>query len=61
GSHTDMKGLGDAATLMKGQGYFQLHVLAHGTSIIINMNHNATHANVAQARQLAGIALQHLH
>jgi hypothetical protein len=60
-SFTDVKGLGEAATLLKGQGFFQLHILAHGIAIVININHQATTANIDQARQLAGIALQHLH
>lgn len=58
---TDVKGLGAAATLLKGQGFFQLHVLAHGFSMVINLNHQATATNTAKARQLADIALQHLH
>lgn len=58
---TDVKGLGAAATLLKGQGFFQLHVLAHGFSIVVNMNHPATAASTAQARHIADIALQHLH
>lgn len=57
---TDVRGVGDAATLLEAQGFFQLHVLARGIAIVINMNHNATTANVAKVRKLAGIALQNL-
>ena len=57
---TDIKGLGEAATLLKGQGFFQLHVLAHDIAVVINMNRHATAANITQAKQLANVALQHL-
>lgn len=57
---TDVKGIGDAATLLKGQGYFQLHVLAHGTAIVINMNRQANADTVKRVEKLARIALDHL-
>ena len=60
-SFTDVNGLGEAAYLLKTQGSFQLHVLAHGTAIVISMIHDANAKSVSQARALAAIALQHLH
>lgn len=57
---TDVKGLGEAATLLKGQGFFQLHVLAHGTSMVINIDQNANDEAVARAEKLARIAIGNL-
>jgi hypothetical protein len=59
-SFTDIKGLGDAAYLAKTSAYFQLHVLAHGTVIVINRNIAASAKSVEQAEQLARIALTRL-
>lgn len=56
----DVKGLGEAAYLAESPGYFQLHVLNRGTVIVINMNRDATAANVTQAERLARVALAHL-
>jgi hypothetical protein len=53
--------LGEAAWLVKGPGSsFQIHVLAHGVSLVISMNRDATSARIAQARRLAETALDHL-
>lgn len=53
--------LGEAAWLVKGPGSsFQIHVLAHGVSLVISMNRDATPARIAQARRLAETALDHL-
>lgn len=53
--------LGEAAWLVKGPGSsFQIHVLAHGVSLVISMNRDATPARIAQVRRLAETALDHL-
>ena len=57
---TDVKGLGEAAYLLKAAGSFQLHVIAHGTAIVIGMLQNATPTAVTQSKQLARIAYSHL-
>jgi hypothetical protein len=56
----DVKGLGDAAYLARSSGFFQLHVLKHGAVVVINMNRAPDGAGVAQAEQLARVALGHL-
>lgn len=59
-SFTNIKGLGDAAYLAKTSAYFQLHVLAHGTVIVINRNVAASAKSVEQSKQLARVALTRL-
>lgn len=54
---TDVDGLGEAATLLKAQGFFELHVLAHGAVVVITMTRAANAETVAQAEKLARIAL----
>jgi hypothetical protein len=54
----DIKGLGEAAYIVKARGSFQLHVLAHGTEIVIGMD--VSPKTVAQSKQLARIALGNL-
>ena len=56
----DVKGLGEAAYLLKVHGSFQLHVLNHGTAVIIAMLQNASPKLLAQSEQLARIALGNL-
>lgn len=56
----DVKGLGEAAYVVKMPGYFQLHVLDHGAAVVINMNHAADSTSIKHAKQLAQVALQHL-
>jgi len=57
---TNIKGLGDAAYLAKTSAYFQLHVLAHGSVIVINRNVTASAKSVEQTEQLARVALTRL-
>ena len=59
-SFSNIKGLGDAAYLAKTSAYFQLHVLAHGSVIVINRNVAASTKSVEQAKQLARVALTQL-
>ena len=59
-SFTNIKELGDAAYFAKTSTFFQLHVLAHGTVIVINRNVVASTISVEQARQLAQVALTQL-
>jgi hypothetical protein len=59
-SFASVKGIGDAAYLYKTPGAFQLHVLAHGNSIVINRNVAANTKLISQAKQLARIALKQL-
>jgi hypothetical protein len=59
-SFKNVDGLGDAAYLAKTSAYFQLHVLAHGSVIVINRNVVANAKSVKQAKQLARIALARL-
>ncbi len=54
----DIKGLGEAATLVRASGYMQLHVLADGKVLVINRNHEATPEAVGQVEELARMALQ---
>ena len=56
----NVKGIGDAAYLYKTPGSFQLHVLAHGYSIVINRNIAASTKVISQAKQLARVALKRL-
>lgn len=57
---TDVNGLGEAATLLKAQDSFQLHVLAHHTVMGIVMIRKASPEAVAQAEKLARVALGNL-
>lgn len=57
---TSVKGLGDAAYLATTSAYFQLHVLAHGSVIVINRNTAATTKAVEQTKELARAALARL-
>ncbi len=59
-SFADVKGLGEAAYLLKARGSFQLHVLAHGTAIVISMLHDASPKALVQSKRLARIALGNL-
>lgn len=59
-SFTSVKGIGEAAYLYKTPGAFQLHVLAHGYSIVINRNVAANNKVINQAKQLARLALKRL-
>jgi len=59
-SFANVKGIGDAAFLYKTPGTFQLHVLDHGTSIVINRNVTASTKTVDQAKQIAVAVLAHL-
>lgn len=59
-SFANVKGIGDAAYLYKTPGTFQLHVLDHGNSIVINRNVTASTKAVNQAEQLARVALKQL-
>jgi hypothetical protein len=56
----DVKSLGEAAYLLKAGGYFQLHVLAHGTAIVISMLRDTRPKALAQSKKLARIALGNL-
>ncbi len=57
---TDVKGLGEAAYLLKAAGSFQLHVLAHGAGVVISMLQDASPKTLAQSKKLARIALGNL-
>lgn len=59
-SFTRVAGLGDAAYLAEASGYFQLHVLAHGSVIVINRNMAAGAKAVEQAKEIARAALARL-
>lgn len=59
-SFSAVEGLGDAAYLAKATGYFQLHVLAHGSVIVINRNMAASTPAVEQTKALARAALERL-
>ncbi len=59
-SFTSIEGLGDAAYLAKTSAYFQLHVLAHGSAVVINRNVVASAKAVEQAKQLAQAAITRL-
>lgn len=59
-SFVPVKGLGSAAYLAKATGYFQLHVLAHGSAVVINRNAAATSKAVSQAKQIARVVLKRL-
>ncbi len=56
---SDVKGLGEAAYLLKVHGSFQLHMLAHGTAVVISMM-GASPKALAQSKKLARIALGNL-
>lgn len=59
-SFVPVKDLGSAAYLAKATGYFQLHVLAHGSAIVINRNAAATPDAVSRAKQIARVVLKRL-
>ncbi len=48
----DVRGLGEAAYLLKVQGSFQLHVLAHGAGVVISMLQDANSKTLAQSKSL---------
>lgn len=48
-SFTDVKGLGEAATVFKAERLTELEVLAHGSSIVITMHRRPDNKAVAQA------------
>ncbi len=52
-----MAGLGEAATLAKSDGYFQLHLLSRRKVLVINRNHAADEKAVKQVEELARLAL----
>lgn len=56
-SFINVRGLGEAAYLAKTSAYFQLHVLAHGRVIVIDLNTAASKKAVSQARRIARAAL----
>ena len=59
-SFSNISGLGEAAYLSISSGYFQLHVLSGGNSIVINRNADANAKSVAQARQIAQAVLERI-
>lgn len=56
----DVKGLGEAAYLVKALGFFELHVLAHHSVIVITRLRRASAVAVAQSERLARIAIGNL-
>jgi len=56
----EVTGLGNAAYLSTTASYFQLHVLSHGSAVVINRNMKANPKAIAQAKKLARVALGHL-
>lgn len=59
-SFVNVQGLGEAAYLSIAAGYFQLHVLSGGDSIVISRNVAADTKSVAQAKQIARAILERL-
>ena len=59
-SFTSVKQIGDAAYLYKTPRAFQLHVLAHGYSIVISRNVATSTKFINQAKQLVRVALKRL-
>jgi hypothetical protein len=59
-SFSNVKGIGEAAYLYITPGTFQLHVLDHGISIVINRNVAVNSKTVEQAKQLARVAIEQL-
>ena len=57
----NISGLGDAAYLSKTGSYFQVHVLSHGNSIVVNYHTRPSAKAIAEAKKIARAALDNIH